>query len=198
MSDSTSEGFVPQPVADLPDVPGAVSNRPEVLAARAAAVEAREGMASEIAQLRRSTRATFDIKARLRRIPEAAREDPAKAAAIGAAGIGMLTGMVALVRRARRPRAFGVLPEDVDKVISGLGPEGEKVRQSLESGFAAYLREYGAQVPQRRRRVPLAIQLFVLPVAATVAREMIKRVAAAPATGASWLDRSRAGRDQDR
>jgi hypothetical protein len=198
VSETTSEGFVPQPVSQLPDVPGAVSTRPDVLGARSAVTAARDEFVTEADQLRRSARATFDIKARIRGIPERARQDPARAAAAAGLATGAVIGLGALVARSRRPKAYGVLPEDVDKILGRIGPEGAKIRASLESGFAAYLREYGAQVPQRRRRVPLAIQLFVLPVAATATRAMIRRLAAPPAAGVSWRDRFSPGSGEGR
>ena len=180
VSDETSEGFVPQPVSELPNVPGAVSTRPDVLAARAAAVASREGLAVEVDRLRSTARATFDLKARIRGIPDRAREDPVRAAAAAGVAAAGVAGFVSLIARSRRRKPYGVMPDDIEEAFSKLGKNGDRIRKAVEGSFAEYLREHGAQEPSRRRRIPPALVMFAAPVAGQVARAVIQRVMAPP------------------
>ena len=180
MSADTGEGFVPQPVADLPDVPGAVSTRPDVLAARSAVTAARQDLVTEVDRLEHSARATFDIKARIRGIPDRARQDPARAAAAAGAAAAAVVGLVSLIARSRRRKPYGMMPKDIEEALSKFGKNSDKVRRSIEDSFAEYLREHGAQEPSKRRRVPPALVMFAAPVAGQVARAVIQRVMAPP------------------
>jgi hypothetical protein len=185
----TEEGFTPQPVEALPDVPGAVSTRADVLEARRSVVAARETFTADVQQLRRSARATFDIKARIRGIPDQVREDPARAAVRAAVVAGVVGGLAALIRRSRRHKPYGLLPEDIEQAIEALGKDSDRVRHSVEDSFAAYLREHGAAEPSRRLRIPPAVTMALAPVAAQVARIVIQRLIARPQTPPPSEDR---------
>ena len=123
---------------------------PRTSAARAEVVAAREGLAEEAVRLEASARAAVDIPARIRR-------EPLKmaGAASGAAFL-LLGGPGRVVRGIRRailgPEAElpkSMLPDEVEKTLRKLGPDGDKVRGALERGFASYLE---AKAPERRSR----------------------------------------------
>ncbi|HLX35224.1 MAG TPA: hypothetical protein VKR30_08275 [Candidatus Limnocylindrales bacterium] len=119
-------------------------------AARAEVLAAREGLGEELVRLEAAGRATVDIPARIRR-------EPAKVAgsAVGAAFL-LLGGPGRVVKGIRRA-VFGpnadlpksMLPPEVEKTLRKLGPDGEKVRGTLEREFAEYLEE---KAPSRRDR----------------------------------------------
>ena len=111
-------------------------------AARAEVLAARRGLEDEVIGLEASARAAIDIPARFRR-------EPLKVggAAAGAAFL-LLGGPKRLFRRTRRA-IFGpeadlpksMLPDEVEKTLRKLGPDGDKVRGTLEREFAKYLDE---------------------------------------------------------
>ncbi len=177
---TNDEGFVPQPVEALPAVPGAVSTRPDVLAARSAVIAAREQLATEVDRLEGSARATFDLKARIRGIPDRAREEPGRAAAFAGAGLAAFGGLAALIARSRRRKPYGLMPEDIQEALDKLGKNRTAVQRSVEDSFADFLREHGAAEPSRRRRIPPALVMFAAPIAGQVARAVIQRVMAPP------------------
>ena len=119
-------------------------------AARSEVLAARAGLDDELARLEASGRAAVDIPARLRR-------EPAKV--LGAAGGAafLLLGGPKRVFKGVRKALFGpaadlpksMLPPEVQKTLKKLGPDGEKVRGTLEREFAAYLDD---KAPQRRER----------------------------------------------
>jgi hypothetical protein len=119
-------------------------------AARAEVLAARAGLDEELVRLEASGRAAVDIPARLRR-------EPAKV--LGAAGGAafLLLGGPKRVLRGVRGAIFGskaempksMLPPEVEKTLKKLGPDGEKVRGTLEREFAAYLEE---KAPERKQR----------------------------------------------
>ena len=119
-------------------------------AARAEAVAAREGLVEEIVRLEAAGRAAVDVPARLRR-------EPAKVAgaAVGAAFL-LAGGPGRIVRRLRRalrgPSAdvpASMLPPQIERTLKKLGPDGDRVRGTLEREFARYLDE---RAPERRER----------------------------------------------
>src|SRR5215510_2252684 len=119
-------------------------------AARAEVLAARAGLDEELLKLEAAGRAAVDIPARLRR-------EPAKVlGAAGGAAFLLLGGPKRALQGARRA-IFGkapdvptsMLPPEVEKTLKKLGPDGEKVRGTLEREFAAYLDE---KAPQRRER----------------------------------------------
>jgi hypothetical protein len=119
-------------------------------AARSEVLAARAGLDEELVRLEASGRAAVDIPARLRR-------EPAKVlGAAGGAAFLLLGGPKRVFKGARRA-IFGpdaelpksMLPPEVEKTLKKLGPDGEKVRGTLEREFAAYLDE---KAPQRKER----------------------------------------------
>ena len=119
-------------------------------AARAEVLAAREGLGDELERLEAAGRAAIDIPARLRR-------EPAKLAGSAAGAAFLLLGGPGRVVRGIRKAIFGkdaelpksMLPPEVEKTLKGLGPDGEKIRGTLEREFADYLEE---KAPQRRER----------------------------------------------
>jgi hypothetical protein len=119
-------------------------------AARSEVLAARAGLDEELINLEAAGRAAVDIPARLRR-------EPAKVlGAAGGAAFLLLGGPKRVFKGARRA-IFGpnadlpksMLPPEVEKTLKKLGPDGEKVRGTLEREFADYLEE---KAPQRRER----------------------------------------------
>jgi hypothetical protein len=119
-------------------------------AARAEVVAARDGLAEEAIRLEASARAAVDIPARIRR-------EPAKVAGAASGVAFLLLGGPGRVFRGVRRAVFGpraevpksMLPEEIDKALRKLGPDGDKVRGTLEREFADYLED---KAPRRRER----------------------------------------------
>jgi len=119
-------------------------------AARAEVVAAREGLAEEAVRLEAAGRAAVDIPARIRR-------EPVKVAGAASGAAFLLLGGPRRVVRGIRRAVFGpeaeipksMLPDEVEKTLRKLGPDGEKVRGTLEREFAQYLED---RAPQRRER----------------------------------------------
>ena len=147
-------------------------------AARAEVLAARAGLDQELLRLEASGRAAVDIPARLRR-------EPAKVlGAAGGAAFLLLGGPKRVVKGVRRA-IFGpdaelpksMLPKEVEKTLKKLGPEGEKIRGTLEREFAEYLEE---KAPQRQERdlggAAVAIAAGLLkPVAQRVGKQLAER-----------------------
>ena len=119
-------------------------------AARAEVLAARAGLDQELLRLEASGRAAVDIPARLRR-------EPAKVLGRGRRCCLPAAGRPKRVFKGVRKAIFGpdadlpksMLPKEVEKTLKKLGPEGERVRGTLEREFAAYLDE---KAPQRQER----------------------------------------------
>jgi hypothetical protein len=119
-------------------------------AARSEVLAARAGLDEELVRLEAAGRAAVDIPARLRR-------EPAKVLGTAGGAAFLLLGgprrtLSALRRAIWGPEAEipkSMLPPEVEKTLKKLGPDGEKVRGTLEREFAAYLDE---KAPQRRER----------------------------------------------
>ena len=119
-------------------------------AARSEVLAARAGLEEELVRLEAAGRAAVDIPARLRR-------EPAKVlGAAGGAAFLLLGGPKRAFKGVRRA-IFGkdadlpksMLPPEVEKTLKKLGPDGDRVRGTLEREFADYLEE---KAPQRRER----------------------------------------------
>jgi len=119
-------------------------------AARAEVLAARDGLDEELVKLEAAGRAAVDIPARLRR-------EPAKVlGTAGGAAFLLLGGPKRLLKGARRavlgekadiPKSM--LPPEIEKQLKKLGPDGEKIRGTIEREFANYLDE---TAPRRRER----------------------------------------------
>ena len=117
-----------------------LATRPDVIAARAAVRASRLDMEEELVRLEAAARAAVDVKAKIKR-------NPARVAG-AAAGIGFLAvgGPTKVVRRARYavfgkpdPLPEAMLPDEIEKALKALGPDGAKVRGALERDFADYV-----------------------------------------------------------
>ena len=148
----------------------------ETDAARDRVLAARAALGGELEALEASARAAVDIPAKVRR-------SPAKAAALaGSAGFLVLGGPKRLFGAARRA-VFGptaelpkrMLPDEIEKTLSKLGDDGDKVRGAIERDFAAYARE----AEKDRGIAPL--------LSASVAKPLLTRGARA---AAEWLFRT--------
>ena len=119
-------------------------------AARAEVLAAREALAEEAVRLEASARAAVDLPARLRR-------EPAKIGGAAAGAAFLLLGGPRRVLRGVRRVIFGkdadlpksMLPDAVEAALRKLGPDGDRVRGTLEREFAKYLE---ATAPERRDR----------------------------------------------
>ncbi|HEY2916956.1 MAG TPA: hypothetical protein VGI98_07055 [Candidatus Limnocylindrales bacterium] len=165
-------------------------------AARAEVVAAREGLAEEAVRLEAAGRAAVDIPARIRR-------EPAKVAGAASGAAFLLLGGPGRVVRGVRRAIFGpnadlpksMLPPEVEKTLRKLGPDGDKVRGTLEREFADYLEE---KAPQRRDRdLGLAAGAMVAnllkPVTVRAGRQLAERLLNTdPATFTDALGRARA------
>jgi hypothetical protein len=108
--------------------------------------------------LEASARAAVDIPAKIRR-------SPAKAAAI-AGGVGFLAlkGPQRVFRAAKRtvrgpdkPLPKSMLPDEIDRALRRLGPDGDRVRGTIERDFAAYVEKAERQRHDRRRLVFMSV-----------------------------------------
>jgi hypothetical protein len=108
-------------------------------AARDRVLAARADLAAEFERLEASARAAVDVPAKVRR-------NPARAAAIaGGAGFVALGGPGRILRRMKRairgpePEVpASMLPEEIERTLRKLGPDGDRIRGTLERDFAAY------------------------------------------------------------
>lgn len=168
-------------------------------AARAEVLAARDGLDEELVRLEAAGRAAIDIPARLRR-------EPARVlGAAGGAAFLLLGGPKRAFKGVRRA-IFGpgadlpksMLPPEVEKTLKKLGPDGEKVRGTLEREFAAYLDE---KAPQRRERDLTGTAATLLggvlkPVTERLGRQLAERALNPDGfTFAEGMRRARARRD---
>lgn len=151
--------------------------------ATAAAVDdvaaARQALADELVKLEASVRSAVDIKAKVKRSPGKA------AAAVGGTAFVVLGGPRKVFRSVKHrivgqpdPLPPSLLPDQVEKAVRALGDDGAKVRGALEREFAAFVGD-GVRTENRFRR--RLLYATAAPLASTVAREIIKRVAATSA-----------------
>jgi hypothetical protein len=119
-------------------------------AARTEVLAAREGLEGEVVRLEAAGRAAIDIPTRLR-------NDPLKVGGAAAGAAFLLLGGPKRILSGVRRAVFGgpaampksMLPDEVEAVLRKLGPDGDKVRGTLEREFARFLDE---RAPQRRER----------------------------------------------
>ena len=117
-------------------------------AARAEVLAAREGLDEQLVRLEASGRAAVDIPARLKR-------EPAKVLGTAGGAAFLLLGGPKRVLKGVRSAILGekaalpksMLPPEIEKQLKKLGPDGEKVRGTIEREFANYLDE---TAPKRR------------------------------------------------
>ena len=168
-------------------------------AARAEVLAAREGLDEELVRLEAAGRAAVDIPARLRR-------EPAKVLGTAGGAAFLLLGGPKRAFKGVRRAIFGpeaelpksMLPPEVQKTLKKLGPDGEKVRGTLEREFAAYLDD---KAPQRRERDLTSTAATLLggvlkPVTERLGRQLAERALNPDGfTFADGMRRARARRD---
>jgi hypothetical protein len=119
-------------------------------AAHAEVLAAREGLDEQIVRLEASGRAAVDIPARLKR-------EPAKVLGTAGGAAFLLLGGPKRILKGVRGAILGekadlpksMLPPEIEKQLKKLGPDGEKVRGTIEREFANYLDE---TAPKRREQ----------------------------------------------
>ncbi|MES2209082.1 MAG: hypothetical protein V4515_02730 [Chloroflexota bacterium] len=148
-------------------------------AARTEVLAARDGLEDEVVRLEAAGRAAVDIPTRLR-------NDPLKVGGAAAGAAFLLLGGPRRILGSARRAIFGapsampksMLPSEVEAVLRKLGPDGDKVRGTLEREFTRFLDE---RAPQRRERdiVSLAGGLLsnvLRPASVKLGREFAERL----------------------
>ncbi|HJW22331.1 MAG TPA: hypothetical protein VJ506_07880 [Candidatus Limnocylindrales bacterium] len=155
-------------------------------------------MAEEAVRLEASARAAVDIPARIRR-------EPVKMAGAASGAAFLLLGGPRRVVRGLRRAVFGpeaelpksMLPDEIEKTLRRLGPDGDKVRGALERDFASYVED---RAPKRRERdlgiaVGGLLDNLLRPLTRRAGRELAERLFDADgATFGEALGRTRARR----
>ena len=168
-------------------------------AARSEVLAARAGLDEELVRLEASGRAAVDIPARLKR-------EPAKVLGTAGGAAFLLLGGPKRVFKGVRRAIFGpdadlpksMLPPEVEKTLKKLGPDGEKVRGTLEREFAEYLDEKAPQRKERDLGATAAVLLggVLKPVTERLGRQLAERALEAdPASFAEGLRRARSRRN---
>ena len=129
-------------------------------AARAQVVASRAELEDEVLRLEAAGRTAVDIPGKIKR-------EPVRTAGLAAGAAFLIAGgPKRLFRRVKRavvgpeqelPKSM--LPEDVDKALRKLGPDGEKVRGAIEREFAQYLEEHKEERDNRDLGAVAAILL---------------------------------------
>ena len=110
------------------------------LAARAQVLAARGVVEDELERLEAAGRAAVDIPAKVRRNPVRSAGLAAGAGFLLAGGPGrLLRGAKRAVMGPSEPLPKSMLPDEIEKALHKLGPDGDKVRGTLEREFAKYL-----------------------------------------------------------
>jgi hypothetical protein len=143
-------------------------------AARDRVIAARAELAGELQVLEASARAAVDIPARIKR-------SPAKAAAMaGGAGFLVLKGPQRLFRAAKRavrgpaaPIPTSMLPDEIEKTLRKLGPDGDKIRGALERDFADYAKASAKERQGVKRGLLMAVGMPLLTRAAKTAADRL-------------------------
>jgi hypothetical protein len=168
-------------------------------AARSEVLAARAGLDEELVRLEASGRAAVDIPARLRR-------EPAKVLGTAGGAAFLLLGGPKRVFKGVRRAIFGpgadlpksMLPPEVEKTLKKLGPDGDKVRGTLEREFASYLDEKAPQRKERDLGATAAVLLggVLKPVTERLGRQLAERALDAdPSSFAEGLRRARERRN---
>jgi len=148
-------------------------------AARAEVLAARGGLVDEVQRLEAAGRAAVDIPAKVRR-------EPVRTAGLAAGtAFVVLGGPQRIYRRARRA-IFGpaadmpksMLPDEVEKTLRRMGPDGERVRAALEREFAAYLEEHRHDRKDRdaRELATLLAANLLKPATSRLGRQMAEKL----------------------
>ncbi len=151
-------------------------------AARQEAVAARNALDVEVVRLQVAARDAVDVRAQVKR-------HPGKAAGAAAGAAFMAVGGPKRVFRAVKRRVRGepeplpesLLPGEIEKAVSALGPDGAKVRGAIERSFRHYLdaTSKDRKAEARDRSLVRMARKVVVPVATMAARQAISRAMAA-------------------
>jgi hypothetical protein len=147
-------------------------------AARAEVLAAREGLDEELVRLEAAGRAAVDIPARIRREPAKVLGTAGGAAFLLLGGPKrVLKGLGRAISGDKADMPKSMLPPQIDKALRKLGPDGEKVRGTIEHEFAAYLDE---TAPKRRERdlggtAATILGSVLLPVTKRLGRQLAER-----------------------
>ncbi len=133
------------------------------LAARAQVLAARGAVEDELERLEAAGRAAADIHAKVRR-------NPVRSAGLAAgAGFLLVGGPGRLLRGAKRaivgpsePLPKAMLPGEIEKALRKLGPDGDRVRGTLEREFAKYLETTAEDRKSRDLNAVIALLLTSL------------------------------------
>lgn len=156
--------------------------------ARQEVVDARQALAAEADELGAAARAALDIPAKVKRNPLQAAGLAAGAVFLGVGGPKrVLKAVEKRVAPSRQQRVKSVLPKEVERVVERLGTDADAVRGQLERDFVTYLKREHPEVPVGgRSSFWRTYDMFIGTLGALAARELAKKLFAAPA------DRARA------
>jgi hypothetical protein len=151
-------------------------------AARAEVVAARDGFAAEFDRLGPATRTAIDVPAKIRKAPVQS------AALAGGAAFLLLGGpkralgrLNRLVRGEPEPLPKSMLPDEVERAVRALGPDGNQVRGALERSFAEYLDHQGSFTQRTVRSASGdAIGTIIRYVGRGVGISLLRRILAGP------------------
>jgi hypothetical protein len=144
-------------------------------AARAEVVASREAFAAELGRLEDAAREAVDIKGKIKRSPARAAGLAAGAGFLAVGGPGRLArGVGRVVRGRKEPLPPSLLPKEIDRALSALGDDGEKVRGTLEREFAGYLEKRYPN--EKNRRVKglggIVASSLIVPIVQTFGRRL--------------------------
>ena len=152
-------------------------------AARRQVDAARAALLVEVDELEAAARSAVDIPAKVRRSPGKA---AATAGGIAFLGLGgprrLLRGLRRAVRGGKDPVPGSVLPEEIERLVDGLGESAPAVRVRLEREFASFLDarkrkgRLGDDGPATLWRV---VNAFGSVAASNAARKLVERAFAA-------------------
>lgn len=148
-------------------------------AARAEVLARRAALSDELVKLEASGRAAVDIPARMRRAPAQTAGVAAGAAFLVLGGPGRV--LRRLKRAVRGPDADlpkSMLPAEVDAVLRKLGPDGDRVRGTIEREFVKYLDEHSDARRDRDLGGTAAIVLgnLLKPATERAGRQLVERL----------------------
>lgn len=153
-------------------------------AAQAEVLAARNALAQETERMGPATREAVDIPAKIRRAP-------AKSAAFaGGAAFLALGGPGRVFGRARRvifgkptPLPDSMLPDEIEKAVRALGPDGDAVRGAIERSFADYLDQRGSYAKRNVSRAGSEVLASTIRTAGRLATVELGRRIATGAAG---------------
>ncbi len=165
-------------------------------AARAKVVAGRAELADEVVRLEAAGRAAVDLPAKVR-------QAPGRTAGLAAGTAFLLLGgprrvwrlLRGAIRGGRGEMPRSLLPEEVDRIVRGLGEDGDRVRAVLDREFAEFLE---SRRKDRRKRdlgatVSALMGNLLNPVTSRAGKRLAEQLFEPEAESfATWLDRIRA------